>query len=694
MELWEKSPEGKAYLSNMKLTGTCPTNGTCDISTNRDGKIPSAATPWKIVPVRFQVFANNDGSNPAATALEMSNQMWRVNQDFTQSRIYFIYSARTNNSTLYRSCPSNSEPAMKMAFAESPNTQINIFVTSYQGFNNCGIATFPWMASSLTSTGGLMLQDWSIAPARFGSASTFINCLSHELGHQLGLLHTFRGVLETGTNNCVNCRELVGRSAEDGDLSGDYCADTPPDPGFQSTLPPCTFPATNDTCNGLAFSTNVVLLDNIMSYYIGCSAAFTPHQRGRMHCWSENRLSSWLLNDFTAPTVGITAPTNNAMFNSFGAITGWATDNYVIDSIGVVLRENDPSGVAHRYWNGTNWQSTAFTLPVTRTGTNWTLDWTLISGSAQAPPMNSGISYLITATVVDGKFNAASANVTVSKPIETLIWDPGTTHEGTQIKYSPHLYGGPFIYKIVTMSTLSGIWRTALNVTTNEADIWIRYNATPTTGAYSFRSIRSGPDGFCLAQGPQFAAAQDWYYLLHTTAGAQWNLVTGDAFVQQLPPLAADATSGTNSVIGSEGMRYFKTTVPLGGPAQAVAWRLGLNGLSNTIMVKKTSAPHPLNTSTYDLLQPAQMLVVPTYLNIGDQYIVGVIGAPGLNFTLDSRQQTVTDLPFNSSAELGAGNAEQTESSALRVPHSAFAVGWRCRRMGRAGFTRRFMGRR
>jgi len=38
------------------------------------------------------------------------------------------------------------------------------------------------------------------------------------------------------------------------------------------------------------------------------------------------------------------------------------------------------------------------------------------------------------------------------------------------------------------------------------------------------------------------------------------------------------------------------------------------------------------------------MLVVPAYLNVGSPYFVGVSGDPGLNFTLDSRQQAVTNL--------------------------------------------------
>ncbi len=46
------------------------------------------------------------------------------------------------------------------------------------------------------------------------------------------------------------------------------------------------------------------------------------------------------------------------------------------------------------------------------------------------------------------------------------------------------------------------------------------------------------------------------------------------------------------------------------------------------------------------------MLVVPTYLDIGNQYFVGVTGNPGLNFTLDSRQQAVTPMTFNTTSNL------------------------------------------
>ena len=112
--------------------------------------------------------------------------------------------------------------------------------------------------------------------------------------------------------------------------------------------------------------------------------------------------------------------------------------------------------------------------------------------------------------------------------------------------------------------------------------------------------------------------------------------------MQPLPDLAADGSSSAlNVTMGAEGMHFFKTTIS----ANTLAWRLGLNGLPNQLYVLQTAAPHP---AAYDLTQPGQMLVVPTYLSPGSQYFVGVTGNPGQVFSLDSRQQPVTTATFGS----------------------------------------------
>ncbi len=228
--------------------------------------------------------------------------------------------------------------------------------------------------------------------------------------------------------------------------------------------------------------------------------------------------------------------------------------------------------------------------------------------------------------------------------VRTLVWDPGTTDAGTQIYTNQSGAGGDYYFAINTLGTANGVWRTALNVQSGEADVYLTQGSLPSTTSYGYGSARVGSDGFVLGQGSQFAAGQNWFLLVHATPGAQWTLVTGEAYVQQLPALAADSSSGATVTMGAEGMHFFKTTIS----SNTLAWRLGLNGLPNQLYVKTTTAPVPYNTSTYDLTKPGEMLVVPSYLTIGNQYFVGVAGNPGLSFTLDSRQQGVTNLTFNS----------------------------------------------
>lgn len=237
--------------------------------------------------------------------------------------------------------------------------------------------------------------------------------------------------------------------------------------------------------------------------------------------------------------------------------------------------------------------------------------------------------------------------------LNTLTWDPGVADRGTQIYTNTSASGGDYYFKITTQNTANGAWRTALRVDSGEADLYLRLGAPAQTNSYSQASTRAGSDGFVLAQVAQWSPGQDWYLTVHATPGSQWTLMTGEPYVEQLPPLAADASSGTNGIIGPEGMRFFKTTVSPG----TLAWRLGLNGDNNTILVDNTRAPvlqSYAGGGYYDWSGTGQLLLVPNYINVGNQYLVGVIGDPGQSITLDSRQQPVTDLAFNSSTNVSA----------------------------------------
>ncbi len=252
--------------------------------------------------------------------------------------------------------------------------------------------------------------------------------------------------------------------------------------------------------------------------------------------------------------------------------------------------------------------------------------------------------------------NATNSTYTLTTEIgwlNTLTWDPGVADRGTQVYTNTSASGGDYYFKITTQNTANGAWRTALRVTSGEANLYLRLGSPAQTNSYSHASTRAGSDGFVLAQVAQWSPGQDWYLTVHATPGSQWTLMTGEPYVEQLPPLAADASSGTNGIIGPEGMRFFKTTISAG----TLAWRLGLNGGNNTILVDDTRVPvlqGYAGGGYYDWSGTGQLLLVPNYINVGNQYLVGVIGNPGQSITLDSRQQPVADLAFNASTNVTA----------------------------------------
>ena len=227
----------------------------------------------------------------------------------------------------------------------------------------------------------------------------------------------------------------------------------------------------------------------------------------------------------------------------------------------------------------------------------------------------------------------------------TLAWDPGLTHLGTQVYTHPNAVAGDYYFKLTTENTSLAAWRTALNVTAGEANIYLAKGTPPGLSTNLFKSERIGSDGF-VVNGASFGAGEDWYFMVRAETGAQWNLVSGEPYVADLGTVAANGSSGSGNVsLGAEGMRFFKTTAP----AAALGWRLWLNGLGNTLYVRRTSVPLP---GASDLSQAGQLLVVPSYLVGGQLYFVGVSGVPGTVINLDSRLQAFTDLAFSASTPL------------------------------------------
>lgn len=245
--------------------------GTVDLTLAEQLKVEAdlaahkgALVPGGTINVYWHVINNGSAtSNGNIPQQWIEDQMDVLNAAYAPHGTSFnlVAVTRTTNSSWYTAGPGTSaEAAMKNALRQGTADDLNIY-SSNPGGGLLGWATFPSSYTSRPKDDGVVILYGSVpggnaAPYNLGDTAT------HEVGHWLGLYHTFQG----GCNG-----------------SGDQINDTPAE---KSAAFGC--PVGRDTCRNKA---GLDPIRNFMDYTDdSCMNMFTANQKSRMDAqWSTYR---------------------------------------------------------------------------------------------------------------------------------------------------------------------------------------------------------------------------------------------------------------------------------------------------------------------------------------------------------------------------------------------------------------------
>jgi Pregnancy-associated plasma protein-A len=259
-----------------------------------------------VLNIYVHILRNNDGSNAATNETQLNIDLQRMANFFKPHNICFMLKGVNyiNNTTLNNSMNPGIGAHVTALFSNNVVNCINMYVHTGLGDGSGG------NSYAIPSNNISILQ------------STNFN-FEHEMGHALGLIHTFETVVGVSCPDGSNCS-----------TTGDLVCDTQADfSGSENMRTGCTYTGTLViNCNGSNQTYNPPRF-NIMSYWAACYSQFTAQQGIRMRATipgtsflnnSLAQLNYSLITNLTP--VSITGPVNLTAKNeiTFGS-TGPAT---------------------------------------------------------------------------------------------------------------------------------------------------------------------------------------------------------------------------------------------------------------------------------------------------------------------------------------------------------------------------------